>query len=245
MRSSSDAKRLADAIARSAGRLKALSSDPPGLYAEVASEADIEEASWLALLIVLIGPLERPDDPFATIEQLRTPWSSAALPDLDGARLGPRSSLDPARGADTFLAYRRWAGRAGSQAAAFSAEPSWSETQRFERVFERLALPAFDRRARFDLLVTLGTLGRYPLRPQTLLLVEDDTVTRAAKRIFGIGDRLTLEGRLRELAATCEVQIAAFDLALENWAAQEELAVGVSAAPDEDARERARRALGL
>jgi hypothetical protein len=245
LRSSADAERLADALARSSARLASLAADPPGLYAEVASEADAEEASWLALLIVLVGPLEGVEDPFAAIAELRTRWSSGLLPDLADAQRGPRSSLDPGRAADTLLAYRRWAERAGSQAAGFSAEASWSETQRFERVFERLALPAFDRRARFDLLVTLGALGRYPLRAASLLLVEDDAVNRAAKRVFGIGDRLTLERRSRELAAACDLQIAAFDLALENWAAHGQLELGVRTAPDPDARERTRAALGL
>jgi hypothetical protein len=226
-------------------RLERLAADPPGLYAEVASEADLEEASWLALLIVLIGPLEQTDESFAAIERVRTSWSSGELPDLAGAQLGPRSSFDEARGEQTLAAYRRWAERSGSQAAAFTDEPHWSDAQRFERVFERLALPAFDRRARFDLLTTLGSVGRYPLRSASLLLVEDDAVNRAAKRVFGIGDRLTLERRARELAAACAVPVAALDLALENWAAQEQLELGVAAASDDDALGHARGALEL
>lgn len=245
LRSSSDAERLADALARSAGRLERLAVDPPGLYAQVASEADPEEATWLALLIALIGPLERTGDPFSAIDGLRTSWSSGELPALDRVQFGPRSTLDAVRATDALVAYRRWVDRSGSQAAAFTADPAWSETQRFERVFERLALPAFDRRARFDLLATLGALGRYRLRAGSLLAVEDDPVTRAAKRVFGIGDRLTLERRARELAEASETEIAAFDLALENWGAHQELNVGVSGALEDDSLQRARGALGL
>jgi hypothetical protein len=222
-----------------------LASDPPGLYAEVAGEPDIEEASWLALLIVYLGTLDDADDPFVTIRELRTSWSSGELPDIAGAQLGRRSSAVAVRGDEMLLAYRRWVERAGSQAAAFLADPSWTETQRFERVFERLALPAFDRRARFDLLVTLGVLGRYPLRAASLLLSEDDAVSRAAKRVFGIGDRLTLERRVRELAEASAVPLAAFDLALENWAAIERISLGVPAARDDAALERVRQTLGL
>ena len=67
----------------------------------------------------------------------------------------------PAAGRTTLVAYRRWAERAGSQAAAFTGETHWDGARRFERAFERLALPGLHRAARFDLLVTLGRTGRY------------------------------------------------------------------------------------
>jgi hypothetical protein len=41
LRSSADAERLAEELARSYGRIEALAADPPGLYAEVALEADL------------------------------------------------------------------------------------------------------------------------------------------------------------------------------------------------------------
>ena len=44
------------------------------------------------------------------------------------------------------------------------AVPTWTAEQRFTRIYERLALPGLHRRARYDLLVMLGALGRYPLR---------------------------------------------------------------------------------
>jgi hypothetical protein len=189
--------------------------------------------------------LEEPDDPFATVRRIRTSWSSGELPELSEAQLGPRSSYDPTRGDATLVAYRRWVERSGSQAAGYDADLTWSVTQRFERVFERLSLPGLDRRARYDLLVTLGALGRYPLSAPSLLLSEDDPVMRAAKRVFGIGDRLVLERRVRELAEASAVPVAAFDLALENWAAAERITLGVPGAGDPVARGRVRDALGI
>jgi len=245
LRASADAARLAAELGRASGRLAALRSQPPGLYGEIAHEPDIEEASWLAFLVAYLGLLDEHQDPFATVRAVRTSWRSGELPALEGVALGPRSAHDPGRGATTLIAYRRWAERSRSQAAAFAAESSWSETQRFERLFERLALPGLHRRARYDLLVTLGALGRYPLAAGSLLLTDDDAVCRAGKRVFGIGDRLTLERRVRELAQASGVEIAAFDLALENWAAAQPSALGVPGAEDAGARERVANALGV
>jgi hypothetical protein len=114
-------------------------------------------------------------------------------------------------------AYRAWAERAGSQAAAFTGDGSWSAQRRFDRVFERLALPGFHRDARFDLLVTVGRLGLYDVRAGRLHLGGDNDVTLAAKRVLGIGDPLLLERRAAELAEACEVPLDALDLALFNW----------------------------
>lgn len=223
LRSTEDAQRLADEISFAAGRLAGLASDPPGLYAEVAATADLEQASWLALLIAYIGPLER-EEPFTAIEAARCPWGE--LPVLDETEAGPRGSLEDGRGGETLTAYSRFAERAGSQELAITADASWSPQQRFERIYERLALPGLHRRARYDLLVTLGLLGRYPLAAPALLLTEEDAVTLAAKRVFGIGDRLTLERRARELAAAMSVPVEALDLGLENWARPERITQG-------------------
>lgn len=231
LRSTPDAQRLAEELGRASARLQLLATAPTGLYAVVAAEGDLEEASWLALLISFIGPLEGVEDPFAEISAARTTWRSGALPELSDVQLGPRTSHDAARGEETLLAYRRWAKRAGSQAAAFNADPAWTPQQRFERVFERLALPGLHRRARYDLLVTLGALERYPLRAPGLLLSEDDPVMRAAKRVFGIGDRLTLERRARDLATAVTVPVEALDPALDWWARSERIS------PDEDERD--------
>lgn len=232
LRSSEDARRLAAEIAIGAARLEILASAPPGLYAQIASEADGEEACWLAFLVAYIGPLEQ-DDPFAAIDAVRTPWGT--MPDLDGVLIGPRGAHEPERGGATIDAYLRFAERAGGQVAAMGSDAAWTATQRFERVYERLSLPGLHRRARYDLLVTLGRLGRFELLAPGLLLTEDDAVTLAAKRVFGIGDRMTLERRSRELASAVGVPVEALDLSLENWARPERVTQGVRAAAEGDA----------
>jgi hypothetical protein len=243
LRSSEDAQRLAQEIAFAATRLDALASAPPGLYAQVAGLEDHEQASWLAFLIALLGPLEG-DDPFAEIERIRVPWGETI--DFDGAQGGPRGALDSARGGDTLGAYDRFAERAGDQRAAFTGDPTWSPQQRFERIHERLALPGFHRRARYDMLVALGRLGRYELAASSLLLTEDDAVMLAAKRIFGIGDRLTIERRARELAAEAGAPTEALDLAIENWARAERITQGFPGLEaSEAALAQAQEALGL
>jgi hypothetical protein len=244
LRAEVEAQRLADELAFASGRLRLLETDPPGTYGEAASEPDVEEACWLAFLTTYLSPLEG-DDPFAAIREAHTAWSSGELPEaLEG---GPYSSHDPARGTETRRAYRRWAERAGSQEAAFTGDPGWSEERRFERIFERLALPGLGRRGRFDLLVTLGRLGRFPLRAPTLLLSENDATTGAAKRVFAIGDRLTLERRAKALCEQAGVSVEALDLALFNWVGGERAAT-LGAPPqcdDEAARAGTLAALGL
>ncbi len=244
LRSTADARRLAAEIGFARARLEALSDDPPGLYAQVASEPDLEQASWLALLIAYLGPTED-EQPFAAIEAVRTRWP--ALPDLALATPGPRGSHTGGGDGEALDAYVRFVHRAGSQQLAFDADPNFSPQQRFTRLYERLTLPGFHRRARYDLLVTLGRLNRYALTAPGLLLTEDDEVTLAAKRVFAIGDRLTLERRARELASAAEAPIEALDLALENWARAERITQGFAASPldaQEHFAERARAALG-
>jgi hypothetical protein len=217
LRSSADAQRLADDLAFSATRLVRLAADPPGLYAEVADASrPVEERTWLAFLIAYLGPLEK-GDPFAGIAQARTDWSSGELPRLDGVPTGLRTAHDPDRGVQTIEAYRAWAERAGSQAAAFTGEESWTPERRFARVFERLALPGLHRGARFELLTLLGRLGVYDLNAGALALGGNDAVTLAAKRILGIGDPMLLERRAADLAAGCELPLEALDLGLDNW----------------------------
>jgi len=241
LRSTEDARRLASEIGFAVARLAVLAAEPPGAYAKIAAEPDLEEATWLAVLTAYLGPLES-DQPFSAIEAVRTPWG--ALPELEHAELGPRSAHQQSRGTETLAAYRRVATRAGSQELAFTADPTWTAELRFGRIFERLAVPGLHRRARYDLLVTLGRLGRYPLAAPGLLLTEDDPVTRAAKRVFGIGDRLTLERRAGELAAAAQAPIEALDLALENWARSERITQGVRGVDDDADELRARAALG-
>jgi hypothetical protein len=265
LRASADASRLAQEIAFSSGRLRTLASDPPGPYGEahLLAGADRERATWTCMLIAYLCPLEG-DDPFASI-RLSLAAPEGELPDLDGIPLGPRSSHDPARSQGTLMAYWQWVQRssregaaaqqvsaAGLQAIAFTGDPAWSEQRRFERIFERLALPGLVRMARYDLLVTLGALGIYELRPDSLHLAgarglsAEDLTTLAAKRLFGIGDPLLLERRAAALAQAISTPIEVLDLALANWQAPQRASMGCPPeTSDNDALERASDALGL
>lgn len=246
LKSSVDAERLAEELTFAATRLQVLAVDPPGLYAAVADPAgDVEERLWLAFLIVYLGPAEGPE-PFSAIAAVRTPWHSGELPDLpQGLVLGARTAHDPGRGTRTLSAYRAWADRGGSQAAAFLGDAGWSAQRRFSRVYERLALPGLTRDARYDLLVTLGRLGVIELEAATLVLGGDNAVTVAAKRALGIGDPLLLERRSQALAEACEVPLDALDLGLFNWERGERAAVGIDAATEPAAEVLARVRRGL
>jgi hypothetical protein len=234
LRSTADAQRLAGELAFSATRLARLAAESPGLYAEVADASrPVEERTWLAFLIAYLGPLED-GDPFAGIEQARTAWSSQDLPRLEGVPTGPRAAHDPGRREQTIEAYRAWAARSGSQAAAFTGEASWTPERRFSRVFERLALPGLHRGARFELLTSLGRLGVYELQAGALAFGGNDAVTLAAKRILGIGDPLLLERRAAELAAGCELPLEALDLGFDNWERGSRARLGMAPADEPD-----------
>ena len=224
-----------------------LEVDPPGLYAEVAdASGELEERLWLAFVIAYLGPLEG-DDPFAAIREVRTTWASGELPDLDGVTTGPRSAHEADSGTRTVEAYRAWAERSGSQAAAFTGETAWTPERRFARVFERMALPGLHRAIRFDLLVTIGRLKVVELHPAALQLGANNNVTVAAKRALGIGDPMLLERRATDLAKATGVDLAALDLGFGNFERGERVRLGVPAdvEPDEDVLEAAMDALDL
>lgn len=234
VRSSDDARRLAEEIAFAALRLDLVGSEPRGLWRELQdSEIDVEERSWLAFLIAYIGPLNS-DAPFASIEATRTSWSSGMSPEWSEVQSGPRSAFDPERAQATAAAYRAWAERSGSQAAAFQGESGWTAERRFERAYERLALPGMTRDARFELLVLLGTAGLYDLRAGKLELGGENEVTWAAKRALGIGDPLLLERRAADLAAACAAPLAALDLGFHNWGSGSRIGAGLDPASDGD-----------
>ncbi len=264
LRASADAIRLVEEIAFSSGRLLALAADPPGVYAQVRALAatDLEHATWECFLLVYLSPLEGAD-PFAGVSQA---LAGGERPDLDDVPLGPHTSHDPARGDETLIAYRQWAARGGlasvsvpvqgavgTQALAFTGDPAWSPQRRFERLFERLALPGLARMGRYDLLVTLGYLGLYELLADSLhlagargVLGSDDPTTVAAKRVFGIGDPLLLERRAAALAQALSVPVETLDLALANWGSPQRATLGFPRETvDQLSYERAAGALGL
>lgn len=270
LHNSGDALRLAEEVAFAAGRLLALGDSPPGLYAEVREQSSWERATWMCFLIAYLSPLQG-EDPFAGIRQALSAQDGGGerggegggmvggltdreLPEdlLDDVPLGPRTSHDPARGVATLRAYRQWAQRAGSQVRAFSGDLGWSEERRFERLFERLALPGLGRMGRYDLLVTVGRLGLYELRADSLHFVggrldaTGDPATLAAKRLFGIGDPLLLERRALALAEAISAPVDALDLALANWGTGERATLGFPPGTrDTQALERAQDALEL
>jgi hypothetical protein len=262
VRASADAERLAHELAFSSGRLLALergSSDAqlPDFYADVRALAvsDVEQATWACFLLAYLCPLED-EDPFAGIRDALGVAREQLANIVGELPRGPRSSYDAARGTQTLDAYRAWyaqAGRAtvGGRSAAFGGDESWTPERRFERVFERLALPGFTRAARYELLVLLGAVGVYELRAGSLQLgrraaAGDDATTLAAKRVFAIGDPLLLERRAAALAQAVPVQLAALELALWNWGANERATLGFApAVADEDTLALARGALGL
>jgi hypothetical protein len=235
LRSGADAQRLAEELVFATTLLARLAADPPGLYAEVADPAgDVEERTWLAFQIAYLGPLDG-DAPFAGIEQARTSWSSGEAPRFDGVVTGPRNAYEAGRAQQTITAYRAWAQRAGSQAAAFTGEASWTAERRFSRGFERLALPGLNRGARFELLTSLGRLGVYGLRAGALGFGGNDPVTLAAKRVLGIGDPLLLERRAADLADACGLPLEAFDVGLFNWEQGSRALLGMDAGDEPDA----------
>jgi hypothetical protein len=250
LRSSADAARLADEMAFSAARLRELGEAPPGLYGDVQREADREEAAWLAFQITFFSPLPG-EDPWSTILERRTSWASGESPSLEGAAFGPRSGYDPKRGDAAFIAYRAWAERGGGQIAALTGEETWTLQHRFDRGFERLALPGFGRPARMELLVANHRLGLVELDPWTLHLSSAtpmDPVALAAKRILGIGDPVLLQRRQRELAHGVGVPVETLELAFFNWSApvdEPRYVSGSGATIDQAERDTIATALGL
>jgi hypothetical protein len=249
---SADAERIASEIAFSAERVRLLREDPPSLYGEVRAlaHADLEAATRACFLIAYLSPAEG-EEPFAAIRAaIADP--QRALGELDPGQLGPRTSHDPARGAQTLAAYERLVEQAGGAGATFTGDSSWTATRRFERLFERLALPGLSRTARYELLVLLGALGVYELEADSLHLggargaATNDPTMLAAKRIFAIGDAINLERRAVALAHAMELEVAALELALWNFFSPLRATLGFPAdTRDDDVLARASAALAL
>ncbi len=253
LRAGSDATALAEEIGFASGRLAGLQTAPPGLFAEIrglVGEGELQRATWMCFLTVYLSPLQR-EDPFAGI---RMALQRGEMPTLEGIPLGPRTSHTPERGQETLLAYRHWVDRGGRSPSgrplAFVGEESWSPERRFERVFERLALPGFGRMGRYELLATLGRLDVFELHAGSLRLATGggaatgDLTTPAAKRIFGIGEPLYLERRALAFAQALSVSLDVLDLAFANWFAGERATLGFDAdTVDPQAHARARDVL--
>lgn len=248
LRATADAEQLAEEIGFAAGRLAELAVAPPGLYAEAASAPDRDDGVWLAAQIVLLGPAEDADDPFAALRDAVVSWE-AGEPALEDVPFGPRSPFRDAGQAERSLrSLRAWAERQGGPAAALIGDAGWTPERRFERLFERLGTVAGLGRARYDLLVVAGRLGLTDVDAPSLLAGDNDDTTVAAKRVFGIGDRLLIDRRALELATEAEVPVAALDLALANLdrpAGRPRMTIGAGGeAADPDAWARAAAALG-
>ena len=264
LHSSEDAARLAEEIAFASGRLLRMHAAPPSLFNEIralAGDGELERATWLCFLTVYLSPPQG-DDPFVGVRLVleregdgsgrrEEGASERTGSPLDGVPLGPRTSHDPARGSETVHAYRQWALHAGSQVQGLVGEESWSPQRRFERAFERLALPGFGRMGRYELLVTLGRLGLYDMQADSLHLAVgrsglEDLTTLAAKRVLAVGDPIYLERRASAFAQELDVPIDTLDLAFANWGSGERATLGFKPdVTDHHALERAREAFDL
>lgn len=268
LRASADAVRLAQELAFSAARLQALTVEPPGLYGQ-ARAVDLEEGTWICVVTACVGPAEG-EDPFAGARRLLAgapdPQRLAGAEELSAlleeVQLGARGCESASAVVEALSAYRDWLARhggpaaggeaGGPQAQAFDGDPQWTAERRFERLYERLALRGTNRAVRYDLLVTLGRLGLYELRADSLHLGSgrgvspSDAATDAAKRVFGIGDPMLLDRRAKALAQAASLPIEALDLALFNWGATQRAGGGIDPREgDETAEQLAREALGL
>lgn len=265
LHASDDAARLAEEIAFANGRLLRMHAAPPSLFNEIrtlAGDGELERATWLCFLTVYLSPLQG-EDPFAGVrlvldregdgsEREDAPGPGRETSPLDGVPLGPRTSHDPARGSETVRAYRHWALHSGSQVQGIVGEASWTPQRRFERAFERLALPGFGRMGRYELLVTLGRLGLYELQADSLHLTAgrgsgpEDLTTVAAKRVLAVGDPIYLERRASAFAHELDVPVDALDLAFANWGTGERATLGFKPdVTDHHALERVREAFDL
>lgn len=223
LRSSGEALDLLSHLSRSRARLDRLATDAPGPYATARAlaggeEDDREEAAWILFQVAYYGPLEG-EDPFREIDRLLVRRDDAlpATEVLRDVAVGPRGSHAHDRGVSTLQGYRDWAARVGGQLRGLAAGGT-DPARRFDAAYRALALPGLGRDARFEFLVTLGSVGLLDAAPWSLLLdAGRDPVSVAAKRAFLTGDAVLLQRRFGAFARTAGVPVAAFDLGLRNW----------------------------
>ena len=222
LRATADAERLAAALVLAAERL-----EPPGPYEAVATEPDLEQATWLAFLLALAGPgdPERQDAVVAAGPRFEDGERARAA-----RRRGARHRRLPPVGGARRIAGRglRGASPTGRRSAVSRACSSGSPC------------PGSAAAPRFELLATLGAAGLYELEAGTLQLsAGNDATTQAAKRALQSGDMMLLERRARDLAAACELPLAALDRGLALW---DDPAADI---PDEEPAAALRSALAL
>src|SRR4029078_5073870 len=97
----------------------------------------------------------------------------------------------------------------------------------------------FDRGPRYELLVVLGSVDVFDLRPWSLHLSDAmDPTTIAPKRGFGLGDAMHLQRRASDLANAAGVPMEALDLGLLNWSRPEGERITAGVRDVDDARRR-------
>lgn len=225
LRASADALRLARELVIATERLDAIPT----------FVGDAEEALWRAFQIAVVG---RPDFPV-------TAWFSGENP--AATEPGPRG-VPADKQAVIWERHRVWAGE--SQLSALTDGAVGSPEARFDRAYERLSSSSLPRHVRFEYLLTSRYAGALPdlevWTPRLGDAVPTDPVAIAAKRVFGIGDPLLLQRRLRAACDVAGVPVAAADLALWNWSvtSDDERVYG-DAAPDEERVAAAAKAFGV
>lgn len=206
LRASADALRLAQELVISAQRLEALA----GAASPV---TDAEEALWQHFQQAVIG---RPDGAATT-------WASGENP--APAAPGPRGIPEADQEA-LWQRHRAWASAGGGQLEALTSGATGSPESRFDRAFERLSSSSLPRYTRLEFLLTsrmAGVLADLEVwTPRLGDAPATDPVLIAAKRVFGIGDPLLLQRRLRAACDAAGVPVAAADVALWNWSVTSE-----------------------
>ena len=254
LRARADAQLLAEELAFAAARLSELEQRAAGAAAArsrgSAGAGRREEALWL---------LARSRSSARASRRTATPSRRSRRRRCHGRpRSSRRSRPTSAARAARAIRRRRCAPTApgpraaDGQAAGLAGDAAWSPARRFERAFERLALPGFARAARYDFLLAAGALGLADVRPASLQLLGDPrgATVAAAKRVFAFGDPIVLERRAAELAGAAALPPGALDLGLSNWALRTDrpdaprLTLGSRAAPDPDVRDVVLAALG-
>ena len=186
---------------------RALAVEPPGVYEQALDAAAgrrprPRKLDRLRARVPLARPRTSTRSPGLRPYSRPRPNRTRSRPSLQAcwttSRAGRAARTSPAAGTRTLVAYAQWAERSGGQTAAFTGSGEWSPERRFARLFERLSLPGFHRGARYELLVSLGRLGVYELRAESLHL---GTARGAAGRRGRGGARRQARVRDRRSAA--------------------------------------------